>query len=100
MKMLVAWTICKLYAAIGAVKQYAAEQAQAGKTTLSAIASMMVTGLMVLVFIINIVPMIEALVVPETITNEFVATMLEMAIWVVPVGGVVALFVWIFKRFK
>lgn len=61
------------------------------------------TGVMVafvgMLFIVNVTPTIESSVVSANVTNAFVSSMIDMAAWLLPIGGIMGIFYGIFHMF-
>lgn len=51
-------------------------------------------------FIVNVTPMIESQVNSANITNALTKALIDMAAWVLPVGGIIATFYGVFKLFQ
>lgn len=53
-----------------------------------------------MMFLINVTPQIESSVSSANITNTFTSSMVNMAAWLLPVGGIVGVFYGIFRLFS
>lgn len=53
-----------------------------------------------LMFVVNITPEIEGNVSSANITSSFVSSMVDMAKWLIPIGGIIGLFYGIFRLFE
>lgn len=57
-------------------------------------------GFVGLMFIIYVTPEIEAEVSSANISNSFVSAMVDMAEWLLPIGGIVGVFYGVFRLFE
>lgn len=63
-----------------------------------------VSGLLVsfigIMFILGFVPVLEAEIVTTEITNSFVATMLDMSVWIVPAVAVIGIILYVVRGIR
>lgn len=73
---------------------------QRGAIALTALLSSLIIAFIALIFIVQFTPMVETDVSSANITNNFTSSMIDMAVWILPVGGIVAVFYGIFSMFR
>ena len=72
---------------------------QAGSVNLKALMTTIIIAFIALIFIVQFTPTIETNVSSANITNTFTSSMVDMAVWILPVGAVVGVIFGIIKLF-
>lgn len=71
-----------------------------GAVNIQVVMSSLIIAFVALLFVINVTPTIETEITSANITNTFTSSMIDMASWLLPVGGIVAVFYGIFTMFR
>jgi hypothetical protein len=71
-----------------------------GGFAIGGVVSMLFVGFIAIMLILQFVPMFETDIVTTTITNPFVKTLIEIAIWAFPAAAVVAILIKAVKKIK
>ena len=79
--------------------KFAKVAAQAGSVNLKALMTTIIIAFIALIFIVQFTPTIETNVSSANITNTFTSSMVDMAVWILPVGAVVGVIFGIIKLF-
>lgn len=73
---------------------------QMGMISFGAVLSMAILAYIVMLFIVNFTPQMEADVSSANISNPFTASMVDMSVWLVPVILIALVFIGLSRRIK
>lgn len=68
--------------------------------SLSKIVVSMLLGFVGLMFLMYFIPELEDGISSANVTNSFVAALMDMGIWLLPIGGIIGIFYGVFRLFR